>query len=1390
MTDAERPDDASAHRQALLELLLAEEGIDIAGPAIARRELSRPPVLSYAQERMWFLDQFETDTAALGVRVAVDLRGVLDTTALRRSLDEIFRRHDVLRTVILGDSGQPRPVVLQRCEMPLLLEDADGDDAAIASLLAREAARTFDLEHDPPIVVTLIHVTDEHHVLSVVMHHVASDGWSFAVFFRELAALYGAFRDGLPSPLPELAVQYQDYASWQRGSASDVFDRQLSYWREQLAGPLPAFEIPSDHSRPARHSFAGASVSQNLPPDLVAGLSELCRRNGATLFMGLLAGFDVVVSRHVGQTDTLIGTPIAGRVRPELEPMIGAFLNTLVIRTDLTDGPSFQTLLERVRDTTLSAFDNQDVPFELLLAELQPPRDISRTPLFQIFFNMINLDVGAETLALPGLNAAIVEQPDIGSKFDLTMYITDDGGATRLSLVYNRRLFDHDHMDRLVAQYVRVLEQAVAAPETSIDDFSLVTSLDTSVLPDPTSMLDRRWHGSVPASVRRIAARAPERIAVEDAKHVWSYGLLATQMSRLATWLKLRRIGRGDIVAIWAHRSGSLVLTVAGVLASGSVYVLLDPSYPPARLVQLLRIAKPKVWLAVASAGEAPREVIEALDELGVEHRLTVPDFADEGAFEALLDLPAGAAVADAFDTPGDDGIGPDDPACLTFTSGSTGVPKAVVGRHGSLTHFLPWMSEEFEVGEDDRFSMLSGLSHDPIQRDMFWPLWLGATIVIPDPESIASAGWLARWLRDTSVTVAHITPAMGQLMTEGAASRGTTVSSLRVALSIGDVLTRGEVARLRSLAPNVQVVNLYGTTETQRASGYHVVDNEAPEPTETQPREVLPLGKAMPGAQLLVLTSHGQPAAVGEVGEIVMRSPHLALGYLGDEALTATRFRADPFGCSSSDQLYDTGDRGRYRSDGSVEFLGRIDQQVQLRGFRIELGEVQAALRCHESVADAVVVLRDDDPDLPRLVGYVVAEPGHRIDKGELMRSVRSAVPAHMVPADMVEIDRVPLTPNGKVDRRALPAPSVASAASAAGGAPQDSLDRVLVDIWERVLGRKHISVHDDFFALGGYSLLATRVFAMIEDRTGKRLPVSVLFEHPTIAELATLIRSDGWQTNWSSLVPIQASGAGQPFFYVAPYMISVLQLAPLGDELGADRPLYGLQPQGLDGRLPAHRTIEEMAAHYIRELKSVQPDGPYALGGHCSGSWVAFEMARQLEAEGDKINALLLVDQGPPGVERPEINPARYMVNRLRFYFRDGRLRHALAWQFNIIAARLLLHRVGSSTARFQEEVRSVHRHAFRLYRGGQIEQDITLVRSAESLALEDKAWYARWSDRTSGTLTTRNVDGTHANLLVQPYVRQLAAEVVRVMQDDGTKAGQDQRVADEPHRHDPTL
>ena len=1356
MTDAST--DGDDDHQALLHLLLAEEGVVADGPgeAIGRAE-DAPPSLSFAQERLWFVHQLNDGDSSLNMPVAVRLRGELDAEAIEGAVADVVERHATLRTSYQVVDGAPCPHLIDTPVGIWATDDLEGEhdpEMRLAEILAEEAARCFDLERDAPVHVRLVRLGAKEHVLALTLHHIAADGWSMRVLFEDLSAFYGARAGLAPSGLDELAVDYHDYAVWQRSYlGGPVHARQLDHWRATLAGPLPETELPPDFARPRRHTFEGGQVSHRLEGAAADAVRALARRGSATTFMVLLATLDVLIARRGDLEDVIVGTPVAGRIRPEVEPLVGAFLNMLALRVDLSGDPSFDELVHRVRDVALDAFDNQDIAFEHLLAELSPERDPSRTPLFQVLLNMTTSDDRGPGHVFADLEVEIVAQADLASKFDLTVYVDEQPeGPISLLFVYDRSLYRSDTMSQLLDQFVALLAAAAADPGRPISTYSLVTAEAESALPSTDAPLDATWHGSVVDAVWRHAATAPDSVAIESATEKVTYGQLAERVNGVSGFLLANAVGVGRLVVVHAHRSPDLVWTLLGVLACGASYLVLDPKYPPRRLAQLVRLARPTAWLSVPGAGAVPDELREVLDELGVEVRAEVG---------ALAPDPDRADRADRAGVT----VGPEDLACLTFTSGSTGVPKAVVGRHGSLSHFLPWQTEEFAISSADRFTMLSGLAHDPLQRDIFWPLWAGATLVVPDPDSVADPGWLARWMAGCGATVTHLTPALGRLLTDHAGP--TTVPSLRHALFTGDVLTGDDVLRLRAVAPSVSVCNLYGTTETQRASGYHVVgDDDLHGRDGTVPRSVLPIGRGMAdGSQVLVRGPDGRPAGFGEVGEVWMRSPHLSAGYLDQPELTADRFVA--VDGRQADRAYRTGDRGRYRADGVVEFLGRRDEQVQLRGFRIETGEVRAALLAHPEVEDAAVVVRPGPP--PRLVAYVVpTEREEPPDPGSLRTTVQTALPAPMVPSDFVVIERIPLSPAGKLDVAALPDPSTRREGGTTGG--RDELEQRLAGWFAVVLDRDDVGIHDNFFDLGGYSLLATQLFATIEAETGRRIPVATLFEAPTVASLAQVLRGDGHRSKRTSVVAIQPEGTQVPFFYVAPYMIGVVELARLGDELGPDQPLFGIQPQGLDGRHPIHTTIEEMATHYISELRSIQPVGPYRLGGHCSGSWVAFEMARQLEASGDELDTVVLVDQGPPGVDHEMRAPWRYAWIRMRFYFRDKRLLHALRWQLKIWSKRRFLRRVAPRTIRYEEAVREAHRAAYREYVGGAVEQELVLVRSDESILLEDKGWHLEWASKTARGVRLAHTPGTHANLLKPGYVADLAARLRWAMNDDG--------------------
>jgi amino acid adenylation domain-containing protein/non-ribosomal peptide synthase protein (TIGR01720 family) len=1011
------------------------------------READTP--LSFAQERLWFLDRLEGG-ASLNMAASVRLTGDLDIAALAAALAEVERRHEVLRTVFPEADGRPRQVVRPPAPPDLPVVDLGGSPAEAERLRSAVALAPFDLAAGPPWRALLLRSGPREHELLVAFHHIVTDGWSIGVFTREVAALYTA------AALPEPPIQYVDFAIWQRRQVESEA-AQLAFWRERLAGDLLPAPLATDHPRTLTRGSRAVTVPRLVPPAVALELRTLGRAEGASLYMVLLAALGLLLGRHGGSRDVIVGSPVAGRMRPETEGLIGCFLNTVALRLALTPGPSFRHLLTHAREITLEVLAHQDIPFERVLEEVRPERETARTPLFQVLLNMLNFP--RVEARLPGLDLELVPGPTVPPRFDLTVYAEEAGDEIRLHWVWDAELFERERMEEIADQLGVLLEQIANDPEAEIDSLSLLTPRALERLPDPRAVIAAAWHGTVEGRFTQQALRRPDALAVTDREVAWTYGELLRGSHRLAHALRARGVGPGDVVAIHAHRSAHLVRAVLGVLKAGAVFVILDRDYPEARRAVILETVRPKALLDTSME--------ESLEEW--------PD-ADPGIERD-----------------------PDAPAWIAFTSGSTGIPKGIVGTERSLSHFLDWHVRTFGLDETDRFSLLSGLSHDPLLRDLFTPLWLGATLAVPDPETIGAPGALAEWMARESITLAHLTPAMAQLLT--ATAGDVRLPALRRAFFGGDALFRRDVSRLRALAPQVTCVNFYGATETPQAMGWHLVDLEI-DPIAGDDGRPLPLGRGIEGVQLLVLTEAGHPAGLGETGEIWIRTPYLALGYLDDEALTRERFLPNPFLAAPApdDRLYRTGDLGAYLLEGHVRPLGRADRQIKIRGFRVEPSEIEAALAQQDGVREALVMLRGD-----RLAAWVVPAAGASLSPAALRAALRDLLPAYMVPAGIAVLDAFPLTPNGKVDRAALPDPVREDEAGFV--APRDPIEALVAEIWAGVLGVERVGVHDEFFALGGHSLLATQVVSRVREACGVDLPLRALFEAPTLEALARRI-------------------------------------------------------------------------------------------------------------------------------------------------------------------------------------------------------------------------------------------------------------------------------------------
>lgn len=1116
--------------------------------------------LSFAQQNLWLHDQLEPGNPSYTILTALRFHGPLNILALERSVNALIRRHESLRTTFHTKHTQPVQVIapLLQISLPVIdISGLEGEDDEGERQSRLETAHAFDLAHGPLLRVTLLRLGQTEHVLLVNMHHIISDGWSVSILVEELGRLYAAsLSSEITDPttiLPALPVHYADYAIWQRGWLQDAqhpYKQQIDYWRQQLAG-VPAFlELPTDYPRPTVQTYRGASVALLLDASLVSGLhtinqkrTEEVDRGGYTLFMLLLAVFQLLLFRLTGEADMVVGTPFANRNRSELEGLIGFFMNTLVLRVDLSGDPSFLELLRRVRRCCLDAYTHQDVPFSRLLEEVRPERTLSHTPLFQVFFNLLNYPT--HPLEWSGLQGEVFWPQQVGAKFDLTLYAQEVAQGIRLEAVYNADLFASARVQEMLEEMKQLLTQVVAHPEKQLSHFSLVTPTSTVLLPDPTEPLSSAWEGSVPDLFAIQAQRIPGKLAVRDEESEWSYRELDERSNQLAHYLCTHGIQSQDVVAIYAARSASLACAILGVLKAGAAYLILDPAYPVSRLITYLQLAHIKGFIHLDAAGPLPPAVHAAVIAQTSHCQLTLAHQPTTYEHDALHDYP--------ITSPGRM-ICQHDSACVAFTAGSTGQPKGVLQEHGSLTHFLPWLQETFDLTEHDRYSMLSGLAHDPLQRDIFTPLCLGATLSVPSQEHIHTPGWLAAWMRRESITITNLTPAMLHVLTYIPSSQqgDQAIDSLRYAFIVGDLLTRSDVNKLQRIAPALTSVNLYGTTETQRAMGYYSVphrkDAVPGQNTATYPmqegKEQIPLGRGWKDTQLLILHRSGVLAGIGEVGEICIRSPHLARGYLDNEALTRERFIVNPFTQKIDDRLYRTGDLGRYLPNGAVEYSGRNDQQVKVRGFRIELGEIETALHQHPAIREVVVIVREDSPGEKRLVAYVVPFPEYGAWAGlpgELRQFLATRLPSYMLPAAFVVLEALPLLPTHKIHREALPLPVLSHAESASSspgcaassspgcavqrGSPRNPKEEILLGLWKQVLQVEQVGRDENFFELGGHSLLATQLLSTILDTFHVVLPLRTLFEAPTVASFAAILeqhsRSDNVRKQ-PALVPL----------------------------------------------------------------------------------------------------------------------------------------------------------------------------------------------------------------------------------------------------------------------------
>jgi amino acid adenylation domain-containing protein len=1300
--------------------------------------------LSSAQRRMWFLHHLSGDRPVYNVQRAERLSGPLDVAALEKSLNEVVRRHEALRTTFPAVDGHPVPVVAPARPLHLSIVDLrsapEGQQRAEVQRLAiDEARRLFDIGKGPLVRVKLLRLAPQSHVLLVTMPHILIDGWSMGVLFREQALLYGAYCAGEPSPLPDLSLQYSDFARWQEEHLEgEAQDHLLAYWRQQLAGAPPVLPLPTDRLRRAGQSHDGGVRRIRLGRDLTGSLKRLSQQSGSTLFMTLLAAFSALLHRYTQAEDIVIGSPIANRTRTELEDLIGFFVNTLPLRIDLSRDPSFRELLARVRRTSLDAFSHQDLPFEKLVEDLHPERVPGYSPLFQVMLVLQNAPAPPRVVGDLTLERLEI---DIGvSHFDLTLVIREGLEGLTAEMEYRSELFEAGTVDRMLSHFQVLLEAVVADPDLRLHELPLLDEVERrQVLYGwNETRTDFPSDVGVHRLFERVAQQRQNAVAVVQNNRTLTYRQLDERANALAGRLQTAGAGPGALIGVLMERSLEWVVSLLAVLKTGAAYLPLSVDDPEERLIFMLRDAAVPILLV---------DPARAVTPASYEGKVVVlePRWLEE------------APQPEAWISAETNGV---DPAYAMFTSGSTGLPKAAVIPHQAIAR-LVINTNYVRLQSDDVIAQLSSSAFDAATFEVWGALLNGARLVILDKQVAVSSHALHGRIRLEGITTLFLTTELFDLVATSSPASFEGVGTVLFGGDRADARTVGEVLRH---GPPQRLINAYGPTEATTFATWHLINEVAPDAL------TIPIGRPIANTRIYVLDRHQAPVPIGVPGEIFIGGPGVALGYLGRPELTKERFVPDPFSGEQGARLFRTGDLGRLVADGSIEFLGRMDAQLKIRGFRVEPGEVEAVLVQHPDVREAVVQGQETALGGKRLVAFVVPEPGRSLVVQDLIAYGRAKLPGYMVPSAIVLMEALPLTATGKVDRLALPLPAPEPRSQPrASQPPRDELERQLIAVWESVLSVSPIGVKESFFDLGGHSLLAMRLFAALEKALGMRLPLAMLLEAPTVEDQARLIREAGWRSRLSSLVPIKPQGSRPPLYCMHWAGGQVLIYRELAALLAPDQPVYGVQAVGLErGQVP-HTRIEDMAAHYIGEIRTLQPTGPYYLAGASMGGMIAFEMAQQLVAQGESVGIVALFDSvGEAQRPLPAMDRIRLHTRNLSVLDFSARLGYAVERSLNRInrSAYGIAIRSGLPLPPFMRSLKHISYQAARNYRPRPYPGKVTLFRAMERASGLEADVFLGWDRLALGGMEVHEIPGTHVTMLKEPGVRVLAEALSRCL------------------------
>jgi amino acid adenylation domain-containing protein len=1353
----------STEKKALLAKTMRERGINGAKSEqiiIEPRADRNRSQLSYAQERLWFIEQLFPGNPSYNIPVVIRMRGTCDVELLCKSMRTLSRRHEILWCRVANDNGQPYldfsyPTDLSVNVVDLRIKQLELAQQEAKMLAQQEASRPFDLEQAPLWRVTLIQLTDNESWLVWTMHHIISEAWSYAILFKEMSAIYRG------EILGDRKLDFGDYCNWQR-KVSVVKDSHLAFWKKYLAGELPVLELPTDHPRKAVRSMKGNWEAKALSSELSQQIKKLANQQNATIFMVMLAAFKLLLHRYTGLDDIIVGSPVTRRNRSELEQMVGFFINTIAIRSDLGGNPSFIELLGRVRETSLEAFSYQDVPFEKVVEAIQPERNLNSSPIFQVAMVYQNTPIeGAwrNAFSLPGISHNMAITPSQTAKFDLTLEVEHRGTELWISMEYDTDLFEQTTVKRLLTQLECLLHAACSDPNQQLSNIPLMEQAERE-------RILRSWNGTTakyPADiaihkqVELQADRRPDAVAISFSDKVLSYQELDQWANAVAKKLLECGISTGEPVALYAEQSPWLIVGMLGILKAGGAYLPIDPKYP---------IERQKFILGDAGATllVMPDHVIHTLN---VKVSIVMQSLSPEVKRCNIT------------------GVNGESLAYIMYTSGSSGKPKGVLSPHRGISRLL-FNTNYVTLGEDDVIPQLGNPAFDATTFEIWGALVHGGRVRIVPVTQVLDPTLFKSELIDSGATLLFITTA---LFNQVAAVKPDAFATLKQVFVGGEALDPQAIRKVLVKGPG-ELCNIYGPTEITTFATWHVIN-------EAHCKHSIPIGRPINNTSTYVLDAYQQPVPVGMPGELYIGGPGVAKGYLNRSTLTEQHFIQDPF--NSEGYLYRTGDQVKWFVDGTLDFIGRIDSQIKLRGFRIELGEIEFLLAQHKGVSENVVTVIKNTTD-SQLVAYVV---GQNLNVAELKEYLARQLPPYMVPATCVVLDSMPINANGKIDHGALPGPDFLDVVNYI--APRNNIEKKLVEIWCEVLGLERIGVYDDFFDIGGHSLKAVQVFRQIGEHFGEDLPLALLFRKSTIASLAERLRlgeSDSKQgltectpmypatsmrfgplkigkplmaAAFDPVVPIQRNGNKTPLFCVHGAGGNVLNFKNIADGLDKDQPFFGIQAIGVDGVREPLMSIQDMAGQYVVAIKRWQNEGPYRLGGYSGGGVIAFEMAQQLRSQNEDVELLFMldVDAGPEKPEKFDVKSKRRLSQFRSIGFRwiVERMRSRLAWYYNRanLACASYIKIVGlpyplTLRERLLNECFSQARYHYTLRKLANV--FVVVFQAEDGTIVDTKDETLGWKQVVGGDVKVYSVPGDHGSLMIHPNVDLLTGKLTECL------------------------